>query len=135
MCIVSGDERIVRLLLESGAHSQLWQAKHTPLRGAAICGHHHIIPILLKAGANPNVASEGNRTPLMGACFLRENVPTEKSALCVKALFQNNHILGGPVLDPRQRNSFGESALDLARIRGYEESIQIIEKAMNWVTP
>ena len=39
---VSGDERIVRLLLESGAHSQLWQAKHTPLRGAAICGHHHI---------------------------------------------------------------------------------------------
>mgnify|MGYP005697406531 FL=1 len=78
MCIVSGDERIVRLLLESGAHSQLWQAKHTPLRGAAICGHHHIIPILLKAGANPNVASEGNRTPLMGACFLRENVPTEK---------------------------------------------------------
>ena len=89
----------------------------------------HIIPILLKAGANPNVASEGNRTPLMGACFLRENVPTEKRALCVKALFQSDLLY----VDPRQRNSFGESALDLARIRGYEESIQIIEKAMNWV--
>ncbi|OEU14952.1 ankyrin [Fragilariopsis cylindrus CCMP1102] len=126
---ISGDERIVRLLLDSGAKSQLWCAKHTPLRGAAICGHHHIIPILLNAGANPNLVSEGNRTPLMGACFLRENVPKEKRALCVKALFDCYPL----DLDPTRRNSFGESALDLARIRGYEESIQILEKAMDRV--
>jgi ankyrin repeat protein len=122
---VTGNERIVRLLLKAGCPAQPPpDSRHNPLRGACVAGQAHILPILIDAGADVNAFSDGRRTPLMGACFLRPNVPEYKSALCTKALLQD------PRIDPTIRNSFGETAMDLARIRGYEESIAMIEKSL-----
>ena len=122
---INGDEEIVKILLEAGCPAQpAIGFRHSPLRGATICGNAHLIPILLQNGADPNALSEGNRTPLMGACFLRKGVPSELSALCVKELLNDKRT------DPKIVNSFGESALDLAKIRGYSESVVLIEEAL-----
>ena len=122
---IAGNSDMVKLLLERGCPSQPPPPfLHTPLRGATVAGQAHIIPILLKAGADPNAKSDGARTPLMGACFLRKEVPVEKSVLCVKALLDDSRT------DPTPKNSFGETALDLAKVRGYEESIKLVKKAV-----
>mmetsp|Transcript_27427 Transcript_27427/g.57233 ORF Transcript_27427/g.57233 Transcript_27427/m.57233 type:complete len:185 (-) Transcript_27427:304-858(-) len=122
---ISGNTEMVQLLLDARCPAQpTGDFRHTPLRGATLCGNHHLIPILLKAGSDPNALSEGNRTPLMGACFLRSGIDRERSALCVKALLED------PRTDPSIRNSFGESALDLAKIREYTESIALVEEAL-----
>ena len=122
---IAGNEGMVRILLEAGCPAQPPDGfRHSPLRGATVCGQAHLIPLLLNAGADPNALSDGNRTPLMGACFLRKGVDESKSALCVKALLSDERT------DPTIRNSFGESALDLAKIRGYDESITLVEKAL-----
>eukprot|EP00574_Skeletonema_japonicum_P007495 CAMPEP_0201715274 /NCGR_PEP_ID=MMETSP0593-20130828/1489_1 /ASSEMBLY_ACC=CAM_ASM_000672 /TAXON_ID=267983 /ORGANISM="Skeletonema japonicum, Strain CCMP2506" /LENGTH=197 /DNA_ID=CAMNT_0048204721 /DNA_START=14 /DNA_END=607 /DNA_ORIENTATION=+ len=127
---ISGNIQIVHLLLNAGCPAQPKPGfRHSPLRGATVCGNHHLIPLLLKSGADPNAASDGNRTPLMGACFLRKGVvvdedENEKSVLCVKALLEDERV------DPTVRNSFGESALDLAVGRGYCESAALVEQAV-----
>ena len=125
---ISGNTEMVQLLLDAGcpAHPSP-PYRHTPLRGATVCGNAHLIPILLEAGADPNALSDGNRTPLMGACFLREGVDVSKSVLCVEELLKDERV------DPTIRNTFGESALDLAKIRGYTDSVKLVEKAVkNW---
>ena len=122
---ISGNEEIVQILLDAGCPAQPAAGfKHSPIRGATVCGHAHLIPILLKHGADPNSLSDGNRTPLMGACFLRNGVAPEQSALCVKELLKDDRT------DLLIANSFGETALDLAKVRGYEESILLIEVAL-----
>mmetsp|Transcript_21527 Transcript_21527/g.27157 ORF Transcript_21527/g.27157 Transcript_21527/m.27157 type:complete len:181 (-) Transcript_21527:22-564(-) len=122
---ISGNAEIVQILLEGGCVAQPAAGfKHSPLRGATVCGHSHLIPILLENGADPNALSDGNRTPLMGACFLRNGVPPECSALCVKELLSDERT------DPTLVNTFGESALDLAKARGYKDSVVMIEEAL-----
>lgn len=122
---VAGNESLVKLLLNSGCSAQPPSgSRHTPLRGACVSGQAHLIPVLIEAGADVNGVSDGHRTPLMGACFLRPNASVEKSVLCTKAL------LTDPRTDPTIRNSFGETAMDLAKIRGYEESITLIKEAL-----
>lgn len=122
---ISGNEEMVNILLKAGCPAQPPDGfKHTPLRGATVCGHHHLIPILLQHGADPNSLSDGNRTPLMGACFLRINVSADKSILCVKELLKDERV------DVTVLNSFGESAMDLAKIREYHESISLLEKTL-----
>ena len=127
---IAGNTEMVEMLLEAGCPAQPEAGfRHSPLRGATVCGQSHLIPILLKAGADPNALSEGNRTPLMGACFLRSGVDESKSYECVKELLKD------PRTDPMITNSYGESALDLAKVRGYTKSIELIEKALvGWVT-
>ena len=123
---ISGNAEIVRLLLDAGCPAQPTAPfRHTPLRGAAVCGNARLVPLLLRSGADPNAASEGRRTPLMGACFLRGGVDGGKSAACVAALLEDGRT------DPTVRNSFGEAALDLARARGYTESIALVERALS----
>ena len=123
---IAGNEEIVQILLEAGCPAQPAAGfKHSPIRGATVCGHAHLIPILLKHGADPNSLSDGNRSPLMGACFLRKGVAPEQSVLCVKELLKDDRT------DPTVANSFGETALDLAKIRGYKESQLLIEEALN----
>jgi ankyrin repeat protein len=128
---IAGNTEMVEMLLEAGcpAQPEAGSFRHSPLRGATVCGQSHLIPILLKAGADPNALSEGYRTPLMGACFLRSGVDESKSIECVKELLKD------PRTDPMITNSYGESALDLAKVRGYTKSIELIEKALvGWVT-
>ena len=124
---ICGSTEIVEMLLDSGCPAQPPAGfHHSPLRGATVCGHSHLIPLLLKHGADPNALSDGNRTPLMGGCFLRKDVsdaPT-KSALCVKELLLDSRT------DPTLVNTFGESALDLANIRGYDKSVQLVKNAV-----
>lgn len=131
-CVV-GNENLVHLLLQAGCPAQPAPPyQHTPLRGACVAGQARLIPILLEAGADPNATSDCNRTPLMGACFMRKTVPREKSASCTKAL------LDDPRVDVTILNSFGETALDLAKTRKYTESIALIEKALKdakWLPP
>jgi hypothetical protein len=131
-CVV-GNETLVHLLLQAGCPAQPKPPyRHAPLRGACVAGQAHLIPILLQAGADPNAPSDGHRTPLMGACFLRRTAPNEKSALCTKALLKD------PRTDPTIRNSFGETALDLAAVRNYEETIAMVEEALQdarWLPP
>lgn len=122
---IAGNTEMVQLLLDAGCPAQPSPPyRHTPLRGATVCGNSHLIPILLAAGADPNALSDGNRTPLMGACFLRTGVDESKSVLCVEELLKDDRV------DPMIHNTFGESALDLAKIRGYSESVTLVEKAI-----
>lgn len=104
--------------------------RHSPIRGAAVAGQASTMKLLLEQGADPNALSEGNRTALMGACFLRKSVEGDQgeiSADCVKVL------LDDPRTDPTVANSFGETAHDLAKIRGYDESARLVEEAVkNW---
>lgn len=125
---IQGNQEIVTLLLNSGCPAQPSPGfRHTPLRGSAICGHAHLIPILLQSGADPNALSEGKRTALMGACFLREGVAKENSIKCVKALLKDSRT------NPTIKNSFGETAIQLAKVRGYEETIELLERAeLEW---
>ena len=127
-CIAGYDDIVEILLSEAGCPAQPSSGfRHSPLRGATVAGQHHIIPILLKAGADPNAVSEGNRTPLMGACFLRKTVEgnhTEISAKCVEALLED------PRTDPTISNDFGETALDLAKVRNYSISIKLVDDAI-----
>lgn len=131
---ISGNESIVKTLLKAGCPAQpALRFRHSPLRGATVCGHWSLIPILLEAGADPNALSEGNRSALMGACFIRQGVydineEKRRSAECVKALLSDTRV------DPTIKNSFGESALDLAKTRGYDESVKLVEAALKkWV--
>eukprot|EP00980_Cylindrotheca_fusiformis_P010335 scaffold2299_cov131-Cylindrotheca_fusiformis.AAC.22 len=140
VCVV-GNATLVQLLLQAGCPAQPTPPyRHTPLRGACVAGQAHIIPILLQAGADPNATSDGHRTPLMGACFLRpssyntkeEEEEKEISALCVQELFKD------PRTDPTIVNSYGETALDLAQQRQYNESVTMIEQALQetkWLLP
>ena len=61
----------------------------------------------------------------MGCVFMRDGVDEAKSAECVKALLADART------DPTRRNTFGESALDLANVRGYTESAILIQTALD----
>ena len=77
--------------------------------------------LLLDLGADPN------RTALMGTCFLRKTAEGDHpsiSAECIKVLLDDDRT------DPTICNSFGETALDLAKIRGYAESVELVEAAI-----
>ena len=128
-CILGIEEAVKILLSKEEIKAQPDSPfRHTPLRGATVTGQYHIIPILLEHGADPNALSEGNRTPLMGACFLRKEVigdHAEISEKCVMALLQDIRT------DPTLRNSFNESALDLAKMRGYDQSILLVQQALD----
>ena len=130
-CVAGNIDMVKTLIDEWGCKAQPDAPyRHTPLRAAALLGHHHIIELLLSCGGDPNAVSVGNRTPLMGACFLRDvstTTTTSSSKMadisreCVKIL------LNDPRTDPHLVNDFGETALDLAKRRGYAESIQLLE--------
>lgn len=122
-----GNLELVDMLLHHGAHAQPMSGfRHTPLRAACLTANTQLISLLLQQGAQPNAKSEGGRTPLMGACFLRpqlDALPT-RSDLSYKAL---KIMLDDSRTDPSIRNDFGESALDLCRERGYNESVALLE--------
>merc|ERR1719232_1662102 len=126
-CILGYGEVVLFFLSQGFAAQPSPPFRHTPLRGACVAGKYHIIPLLLEHGADPNALSDGKRSPLMGACFLRKEVQGDHaviSELCVRALLNDSRT------DPTLINSFGESALDLAKIRGYKKSAELISEAV-----
>lgn len=122
-----GNVELVELLIRHGSHAQpLPGFRHTPLRAACLTANTQLISFLLKKGAQPNAQSEGGRTPLMGACFLRpqlDELPnrSDLSYEAVKIMLEDSRT------DPSIQNDFGESALDLCRQRGYNESVTMLE--------
>ena len=106
---IAGNNEIVEILIKEGkcpAHPP-GEFRHSPIRGAAVAGQSSTMKLLLGHGADPNALSDGNRTALMGACFLRNVVEGDQnkiSADCVRVL------LDDPRTDPTIANSFGETA-------------------------
>eukprot|EP00569_Conticribra_weissflogii_P005566 CAMPEP_0171348830 /NCGR_PEP_ID=MMETSP0878-20121228/32002_1 /TAXON_ID=67004 /ORGANISM="Thalassiosira weissflogii, Strain CCMP1336" /LENGTH=180 /DNA_ID=CAMNT_0011853295 /DNA_START=13 /DNA_END=555 /DNA_ORIENTATION=+ len=129
---IAGHDEIVRYLITEAkcpAHPPTG-SRHTPIRGAAVAGRVSTMKLLLELGADPNALSEERRTALMGACFLRSTVEGDHEQIskeCVEVLLSDART------DPTIANSFGETALDLARVRGYEASARLVEDAVkNW---
>lgn len=126
---IAGYNDLVEILITEGkcpAHPP-GEFRHSPIRGAAVAGQASTMKLLLDLGADPNALSDGNRTALMGACFLRKTVEGDHSSIsaeCVKVLLDDDRT------DPTVSNSFGETALDLAKIRGYAESVELVEAAV-----
>ena len=126
---IAGYNDLVEILITEGkcpAHPP-GEFRHSPIRGSAVAGQASTMKLLLELGADPNALSDGNRTALMGACFLRKTVEGDHSSIsaeCVKVLLDDDRT------DPTISNSFGETALDLAKIRGYAESVGLVEAAV-----
>ena len=112
--VVGGHGAVVELLLARGAPVDGAERTHTPLRAAALHGRPRLLARLLKAGADARVPSAFGRTPLMGACFARDGVDAADAAACVALLLADAR--GRETLETR--NDAGESALDLAELRG-----------------
>jgi len=63
----------------------------------------------------------------MGACFLRGSVEGHRPEVSAKVVAA---LLGDKRTNPHCVNTFGESALDLARVRGFDKSVRLLEEAM-----
>eukprot|EP00547_Thalassionema_nitzschioides_P002509 CAMPEP_0194206510 /NCGR_PEP_ID=MMETSP0156-20130528/5516_1 /TAXON_ID=33649 /ORGANISM="Thalassionema nitzschioides, Strain L26-B" /LENGTH=465 /DNA_ID=CAMNT_0038933043 /DNA_START=110 /DNA_END=1507 /DNA_ORIENTATION=+ len=123
--ILTQENPMIVAMMRYGARSQPREGfQHTPLRAAALTGNYRVMQLLLKTGANPNARSKGGRTPLMGACYLRPGIDDELSLQAVKVLLED------PRTDPALHNNLNETALDLCKIRKYEESVKLLQDAM-----
>lgn len=124
--ILVGNVELVEFLLVHGARAQPSEGfRHTPLRAACLTANKELIALLLQKGADPNAQSEGGRTPLMGACYLRPQFDDSPERIklsywAVKAMFKDSRT------DPKIKNDFGESALDLCRKRSYVKSMALV---------
>ena len=77
-----------------------------------------------------NAQSEGGRTPLMGACYLRPQYDESSDRIDLSYLAVKL-MLADARTDPYIRNDFGESAMDLCKQRHYVKSMQLFKDRMN----
>lgn len=135
--VLTGNIAMVRLLIAWGKEHDVGafssqppnnNYRHTPLRAACLTGNVALVRLLLENGADPNAKSEGDRTPLMGACYLRPGVPKQRSFPIVKLLLTDQST------DPMILNSFRETALDLCITNNYSESIDYLKKHLSTTT-
>lgn len=107
-CARLGDSSMLLKALDaapSALNSQDPKLGWTPLYRAVICGHHDSARLLLKRGANPNIASRAGDGPLHIAAD-EGNVRLVKCLLEAKA-------------DTQARQSDGETALHKAAAKGH----------------
>mmetsp|Transcript_22390 Transcript_22390/g.55171 ORF Transcript_22390/g.55171 Transcript_22390/m.55171 type:complete len:167 (+) Transcript_22390:98-598(+) len=115
MASKGGHNDVVKLLLESKAAPNPDCVAHTALRAASIYGHTETLRILLAAGGDPNFVSLHDRTPLMGAAM-------GGHAECAKILLEAG-------ADANAKNDVGESAADLANIKGHKGVVELLQLA------
>mmetsp|Transcript_22174 Transcript_22174/g.47691 ORF Transcript_22174/g.47691 Transcript_22174/m.47691 type:complete len:261 (+) Transcript_22174:66-848(+) len=123
-----GNVELAELLLLHGARAQPSEGfRHTALRAACLTANTKLIKLLLEKGADPNAQSEGGRTPLMGACYLRPQFDMSPNRIdlsfeAVKVMLSDSRT------DAKIKNDFGESALDLCRKRSYNKSMAFLRE-------
>lgn len=120
---VNGHAAAVSLLLARGARVNPTRLCHTPLRAAALYGRDDVAALLLEARAEPNLPSQGLRTPLMGCAFARTDDAERYSRAGTLALARR---LLRARADPDAQNEAGETAALLAAVRGDEEMLSLL---------
>lgn len=102
------------LLSQSPQLVDVQDAKYgwSPLHRALICGHHGVVQMLLKMGADPNLKTAVGEPPLYLAADLNQ-----------PALVQ---LLLGFGADPNCRNSDGETPLHLATFKGSDTIMELL---------
>ena len=91
--------------------------------GYLCTGEFDIAKILLEHGADPNERASGGRTPLMGACSTRPEVPTKVSFKMLKLLLKQDGI------DADAASNEGETALSIAAAKCLKFHYKALEAA------
>ena len=110
---LAGNLATVKVLREAGA--QINHSGWTPLQYAAFNGHNAIVEYLIAAGADLGLAAPNGLTPVMLAVLGNR---TDTLKLLVSSGF-----------DVDARNEKGESALDIARSKGFTDIEKILRGA------
>jgi ankyrin repeat protein len=127
----NGRKDMVELLLDNGAdpniegdynvegdcNSDEMPTSTTALIEASRQGHKDIVKLLLNKGANPNI---GCSTSSATALFLASSRGHKD---IVKLLLDNG-------ANPHIRHVFGDTALEIAKLNGHQEIVQLIDKAI-----
>jgi ankyrin repeat protein len=142
--VIAGDEKNLKLLLDDSAHVNInWQAGgvgESALSTAASFNKIIIVELLLARGANPNVATDRNETPLQIAAY-NGNVEivrmlieagakvdaadTQYGFTALASAARNGHVgvirlLLNAGADPSRKIVDGRTPLDLAKHYGHE---------------
>ncbi len=119
---VADDEATLALLLELGASAKLTTSRYdgTALIAAAHLGHDGVVRQLIKAGAPLDHVNNLHWTATIEAVVLGDGGPRHQATL--KAL-----VDAGANLALTDRS--GKTALDLARSRGFDAMVKILEAA------
>jgi len=119
---VADDEETLRLLLQRGASAKLTTSRYdgTALIAAAHLGHDGVVRQLIAAGAPLDHVNNLHWTALIEAVVLGDGGPRHQAVL--KALLDAG---ASTQLADRQ----GRTPLELARARGYEAMVKLLERA------
>jgi hypothetical protein len=119
---VADDEETLRLLLELGASAKLVTSRYdgTALIAAAHLGHDGVVRQLIAAGAPLDHVNNLHWTAVIEAVVLGDGGPRHQATL--KALVDAGANL-------RLADREGRTPLQLARSRGYEAMVRILEAA------
>ena len=123
MAAQEGHTECVRLLLEKGATFEQAHKEEggIPLLMAAQNGHTDCVRLLLDKGANPDQINEQNGTfPLLMASLMASH---NNHADVIQLLLQYNAT-------PDKAHPEAGTALDIAKIFGHQEIIDLLEKAL-----
>ena len=120
---VADDEETLAVLLSLGASAQLTTSRYdgTALIAAAHLGHDGVVRQLIKAGAPLDHVNNLHWTAAIEAVVLGDGGPRHQA--CLRAL-----IDAGANLKLTDRS--GETPLQLARGRGYEAMVRMLEAAI-----